>query len=92
MARAKPQTQHDSCDDPVPGPNERAEDAAGYAQLAQRAGILKAMKHTEAALMAISDGKLHYKLIDLYVEAMRELETMLDTNMRAGLGTRAPTE
>lgn len=64
-----------------------------YAQLEARANILKAMKHTEAALLAISDGLLHYALIDLYVAALRELQTLLDANMRmAPAPTTAPQE
>lgn len=67
--------------DSVLGEYEPREAMLSYAQLEARANILKAMKHTEAALLAISDGRLHYTLIDLYIEAMRELQALLDANM-----------
>lgn len=89
--------------DIVPEQDVVLPDAAAFdplkAHASERERILKALKLTEAALLAISDGRLHYKLIDLYIEAMGELEAILDRTTseassdgvqttEAGLGNR----
>lgn len=47
---------------------------------ADSAKILRALQLTEAALLEISSACPHYRLTHLYLEAMRELETLLESD------------
>lgn len=47
---------------------------------ADSAKILRALQLTEAALLQVSSACLHHRLIHLYLEAMRELEVLLESD------------
>jgi hypothetical protein len=58
------------------------------ARLEERARLLKARRFTESALIVIGSSRAHERLIDLYLDALREIEDALDKNVCAGLAPR----
>lgn len=59
------------------------------ARLEERARLLKAKRLTDEALLAVACSRTHARLVDLYLEALREIEDSIDANVRAGLGAKA---
>lgn len=57
----------------------------GMARLEERARLLKAKRLTGEALFAVACSSTHARLVDFYLEAIREIEDLIDANMRAGL-------
>lgn len=58
---------------------------SGLARLEARARLLKARRFTEAALIVVGCSRAHERLIDLYLDALREIEEGLGENVRTGL-------
>lgn len=54
-------------------------------RLKERARLIQVLQLTEQALMTAVDVAEHNKVLDLFLEAMRELEDLLDANYRASL-------